>query len=189
MTQTGVAGVLGSASNLLFPAQGSHSRSYLGRNSVIFEELLVTRKLHGFALDDHEVNPFSRLFEQFRPARGFLVVPTCGIYGTIESLQCLDRIDHFSAGCEIGRSRLLLDFNRQRIIWIIQAHHSWSTLPRARGNSAYPGAKPTSDRFNSLLQESANLPGKANRTFVGAFVDGTVSDSSEADVHRGADSV
>jgi hypothetical protein len=37
---------------------------------------------------------------------------------TIEGFQRPKGIDHFSARCEIGRSHLLLDFNRQRVIWI-----------------------------------------------------------------------
>jgi len=92
---------------------------FLFRNSVIFEKLRGTQKLHRFTLDDDEVNPFHSIFEQFRPTRDLLVIRRRLCNGAVEGFQGLKGIDHFSACCEIGRGCLLLDFNRQRIICVI----------------------------------------------------------------------
>jgi len=104
------------------PPARSQPRSYFVRDFVIVEELLVTRKLHCFTLNDDEVNPFNRIFEQFRPARDLLAVPSGRSRGEIEGFQRLKGSDHFFARREIGCGCLLLDLNCQRIVWIIQGH-------------------------------------------------------------------
>ena len=104
------------------PPPCSHPRPYFVRDFVIVEELLVTRKLHCFTLDDDEVNPFHRIFEQFRPARDLLVASSRRRKRMIEGLQRLKGSDHFFARREIGCGCLLLDLNCQRIVWIIQGH-------------------------------------------------------------------
>jgi hypothetical protein len=109
------------------PPPWSQPRSHLAGDSVILEEFLGTRKLHCFTLDDEEINPFNRIVEQFRPPRDLLVVPGRGSSSTIKGLQRLKGSDHFSARCEIGCGCLLLDLNGQRVVWIIQGHHTTSS--------------------------------------------------------------
>ena len=91
------------------------ARSDVGRHFVIIEESVIMRKLHCFTLDDHKVNSFRSIFEQFSPALDLLLTGPA-LYGTIGSSERLKRIDHLPARCEIRLSHLLPDFNRQRII-------------------------------------------------------------------------
>lgn len=39
--------------------------SYLVRDAVIFEELIVPSEFHGFALDEDGMNAFGGIFEEF----------------------------------------------------------------------------------------------------------------------------
>jgi hypothetical protein len=99
----------------------------------MFEEFLGMRKLHGFALDDDEVNAFDRLVEQFRPARDLSIVPSRRSNSVIEGFQRLEGSDHLSARCEVVRGCFLPDFNRQRIIWVIERHISYVHGPPVHG--------------------------------------------------------
>ena len=130
---------------------------YLIGDFVIVEELLVTRKLHGFTLDDDEINPFNRIFEEFRPACDLRVVPIRRSKCMIESLQCLKGSDHFLARCKIGCGCLLPDFNCQRIIWIIKGHHR--LVASDPGSAARPCGRGWS---GGSIQESA--AGQPDRT-------------------------
>lgn len=103
---------------LLCPEAGSH----LVGDFVVFEEVFVMGKFHGFALDDDEVNAFGSIFEEFRSMRDLLVVLASGRQDTIEGFHGFERLDHFFACGEVGRGCLVPDFNCQRVVWIIEEH-------------------------------------------------------------------
>ncbi len=54
-------------------------------------------KLHGFTLDEDEMNPLGSIIKQLRPARDSLFLPNRGINHTIESSQRLKRANHLFA--------------------------------------------------------------------------------------------
>ena len=76
-------------------------------------------EFHCITLDEDEVNAPGGIFEQSGPLRDLLIVEGRQSNRTVKGVQRLKRSDHFSACGEIDGGRLLPDFNRQRIIWII----------------------------------------------------------------------
>ena len=105
---------------------------------------------------------FGSVVEEFRPAGSLLFVRSGRRKREIEGLKALERIDHFPARREIGRSHLLPDFDQERVIWILEGHHcagvtalrncSWTTTRISRLSRSYDCTSGVTFRFRQISQ-------------------------------------